>query len=455
VANEQFIATASQRDTLLALAETYGYAPTGYKNATCFITLYNNSGSIVSIPAGTRVTGEVIGETADNENSVNTVTFTTLNTISVPAAVGGARGEVFVLAEEGEYNTVEANNIYGVILGESTGAADQTFNIEDDPIIADSIEVYVESGITYKKWTKVQHLIDYGPNDAVFTTRFDKDNRVFVLFGDGISGAIPTAYATIRAKYTVGGGTIGNVANSTIDTLAYVPGLSETQTAALAGIIDVENTSPGVGGSEPESNDSIRRNAPKFLRTIGRAITLDDYVNLALSVENCGKANAVSSGYTSVTLYVAPQRDDNDGDATPGVDSLGAATAEWNTLRDSVASYLSSRTLAGVSVTITQPTYVPITIGVEYVRDPAYTVAQAQANLKAALVDNFSYNYVNFGELITAQDIEFVIQNIPGIARAKTNFLYKSGGSSGLSQIQALPNEVLTFSEADVLLEAI
>jgi hypothetical protein len=78
VANEQFIATASQRDTLLALAETYGYAPTGYKNATCFITLYNNSGSIVSIPAGTRVTGEVIGETADNENSVNTVTFTTL-----------------------------------------------------------------------------------------------------------------------------------------------------------------------------------------------------------------------------------------------------------------------------------------------------------------------------------------------------------------------------------------
>ncbi|MFN9957499.1 MAG: hypothetical protein ACK55I_30705, partial [bacterium] len=90
-----------------------------------------------------------------------------------------------------------------------------------------------------------------------------------------------------------------------------------------------------------------------------------------------------------------------------------------------------------------------------YVRDPAYTVAQAQANLKAALVDNFSYNYVNFGELITAQDIEFVIQNIPGIARAKTNFLYKSGGSSGLSQIQALPNEVLTFSEADVLLEAI
>lgn len=449
VANEQFIATATQRDTLLSLAETYGYTPTGYKNATCFVTFYNNSGTQVILPAGTRVTGEVVGETA-----VQTVTFTTLADATVPAATGGARGESLILCEEGAYNTVEANSPYGAVVGQSDGTADQTFNLDDDPVVSDSIEVYVESGNTFKKWTRVQHLIDFGPNDAVFTTRFDKDNKIFILFGDGVSGAIPTIHATVRAAYTVGGGTVGNVSENIINTLDYVPGLSESQTTALAGVIDVANTSIGTGGAEPESDDSIRRNAPKFLRTLGRAITLDDYENLALSVDNCGKAKAVSSGYTSVTLYIAPERDDNDGDATPGL-AAGVVTSEWTSMRDSVASFLADRTLAGVTITYTQPTYVPVTMNIQYTRDPAYTQATAENNLRAALVNNFSYNYVEFGELITAQDVEFVIQNIPGIRRAKVQFLYKSGGTPSLSQIQALNNEVLTFAEPDILLEVI
>jgi len=450
VANEQFIATATQRDTILAIAETYGYAPSGYKNATTFVTFYNNSGSIVTIPAGTRIQGEVITDTA-----VRVVTFSTLEALQVPAFANGARGEEFTLCEEGEYNTVEAGNVYGALLGSSDGTSDQTFDIDDDPVVADSIEVYVESGNTFKKWTRVQHLIDFGPNDSVFTTRYDKNNRLFVLFGDGISGAIPTVHAAIRVKYTVGGGNLGNVAAGTLDNLVYVPGLSESQIAALSGVIDVANLDSATGGSDPESNDSIRRNAPKFLRTTGRAITLEDYENLALSVDNCGKAKAVSSGWTSVTLYVAPERDDNDGEATPGVDDVGAATLEWTNLRDTIVSFLSDRTLAGVSLTITRPTYVPVTMNIQYTRDPQYTTAVAESNLRSALVDNFSYNYVNFGELVTAQDIEFVVQNIPGITRAKCQFLFKSGGTPSLSQIQALDNEVLVFSEADILLEVL
>jgi uncharacterized phage protein gp47/JayE len=448
IANEQFIATATQRDTILAIAETYGYAPSGYKNATTFITFYNNSNAAVTIPAGTRVQGEVVTDTA-----VQVITFTTVEEVQVAAFANGARGEEFTLCEEGQYNTVEAGNVYGALLGSSDGTADQTFDIDDDPVVSDSIEVYVESGNTFKKWTKVQHLIDYGPNDSVFTTRYDKDNRIFVLFGDGVSGAIPTVHAAIRAKYTIGGGSVGNVAAGTINNLVYVPGLSESQIAALSGVVDVANLDGATGGSDPESNDSIRRNAPKFLRTTGRAITLEDYENLALSVDNCGKAKAVSSGWTSVTLYIAPERDDNDGDANPGVDGTGAATIEWNNLRDTVTTFLSDRTLAGVSLTITRPTYVPVTMNIQYTRDPQYTVATAEGNLRSALVDNFSYNYVNFGELLTAQDVEFVIQNIPGITRAKCQFLFKSGGTPSLTQIQALDNEVLVFSEADILLE--
>ncbi len=452
IANENYLATATQRDSILSIAETYGYAPSGYSNALVNVTFYNNSTSQVSIPAGTRVSADII-----TDDAVNTVTFTTLQTATVPIFANNARGETTVLCEEGKYIAVEAGNVYGPLLGASDGSAEQTFDIDDDPVVLDSINVWVESGNTFKQWTRVQHLIDYGPNDAVYTVRFDSDNRLFVVFGDGVSGAIPTIHAAVRATYTVGGGTLGNVKTALITTLDYIPGLSEQQIAAIAGVIDVNNTSIGAGGINPESNNSIRTNAPLFLRAQNRAITIDDYQNLALAVENCGKAKAVSSGYTSVTLYVAPRREDVDGEATPGIEvisNVDTPTIEWTNLRDSVVSFLSDKTLAGVTLTITQPTYVAVTMNVQYKLDPAFTTAVAERTLKQAIISNFGYNYLSFGELVTAQDVEYVVQNLPGILRAKCRFLYKTGGSPSLVSIQALDNEILTFAESAIILES-
>lgn len=109
------------------------------------------------------------------------------------------------MAYEGELNTVEANDVYGVLLGTSDAEPSQQFVIEDFPVVTDSVEIYVQGGTAWKKWQRVTHLIDYSANDAVFTTRLTEDNEVVVIFGDGISGAIPTFQTAIRAKYIVGG----------------------------------------------------------------------------------------------------------------------------------------------------------------------------------------------------------------------------------------------------------
>jgi uncharacterized phage protein gp47/JayE len=450
IANEAFIATATQRDSILAIAETYGYAPSGYKNSLVQVTFYNNSNAPITLPVGTRVSGEVLVNDAVIE-----VTFTTITQAVVPAFANSTRGEVTVLAEEGISNTVEANSPYGVLLGTSDGSADQTFDVDDFPVVSDSIEVYVESGNTYKKWTKVQHLLDFGPNDAVYTTRFDKDNNVFILFGDGISGAIPTFQAAIRCAYTIGGGSVGNITTNVINNLDYIPGLSESQVTAIAGVIDVDNLTTAIGGAEAESNDSIRNNAPLYLRAQNRAITLDDFENLATSVTNVGKANAVGSSYTSVTLYIAPRRDNEDGDPKPGLNDDDTVTVEWTSIRDAVRDYLADKMLAGVTLTITKPTYVPVTMNIQYKLNPQYTTVVAEKALKQALVDNFGYNYVPFGAFISAQDIEYVLANVPSITRPKVQFLFKTGASPSLNSIQGLDNEILSFSEADIILEAI
>lgn len=455
IANEGFITTATQRESILAIAETYGYVPTGYQNSLIDITFYNNSSSPVTIPAGTRVSGNVT-----IEDAVYTATFTTKASVIVPAFATGVRGQAIAFAYEGISNTVEAASPYGSLLGSSNGQPDQTLLIEDFPVVSDSIAVYVQSGTAYKKWTEVKHLLDYGPNDTVYSTRLDKDNNVYVVFGDGVSGAIPTRLASIRAAYTIGGGTLGNIATSIVDTITYVPGLSESQTVALNGTIDVTNTSNGLGGSEPESDDSIRNNAPAYLNSQNRAVTLGDMENLALSVNNCGKARAIASSWTAVTMYLAPSRDINDPDPTPGLVETATPgvyeqTVEWTSLRDEVKTYLADKVLVGTTMTYVKPTYKPIYIGINYTLDTTYTEEDTTKAIKKALLDNFSYNYVAFGDTVNAEDIVYVLQGVPGCKKPRVTFLYIVGGTPSIADITAADYEILTFSENDIIVATV
>ena len=152
---------------------------------------------------------------------------------------------------------------------------------------------------------------------------------VSISFGDGISGSIPTNYSEIRARYVVGGGSIGNISLDTINTIVYIPGLSEGQTTAIQGVVTVTNSSVGIGGSDPESNDLIRVAAPAALRSGNRAVTLQDYADLALSVSGVGKANATAAVWTSVTVYLAPSRTALDTDIAPGLDETETPTVEY------------------------------------------------------------------------------------------------------------------------------
>jgi hypothetical protein len=93
-------------------------------------------------------------------------------------------------------------------------------------------------------------------------------------------------------------------------------------------------------------------------------------------------------------------------------------------------------------------------MNIQYKLDPAFTTAVAERTLKQALISNFGYNYVNFGERVSVQDVEYIVNNLPGILRAKCQYLFKTGGSQGIAIIQALDNEILSFAESDIILEA-
>jgi hypothetical protein len=448
-ANEAFIATATQRESVLNLSQTYGYIPAGYRNSNLNVTFTNTSeDTVVSLPAGTVVSGDVI--IAD---TVQTVYFTTQADVSSDPAVDG--GVLTVAAKEGRSVSLvsDAANAYGELVGSSDGTPNQIFQLLENPVVDGSISVYVRSGSSsYSKWRQVQHMIDYGPSEQVFTVSEDAYNNVYVTFGNGISGLIPTNFSEIRVQYQVGGGQIGNVAPQTVTTIEYIPGVSANDLVSIQSYLTPNNDNVGVDGADPDSLDLIRALAPLYLRSNTRAVTLEDFKSIALGVSGSGKAKAVADIWTSVALYLAPSRTISDPDLHPGLEADNyTPTTGWIDLATRTSAALADKTLIGTTVVVHPPEYVDVIIALQYSKLPQYTNAEVEKNIKAALIAEYSYYNMDFGDTLYQQDIEYVLQQTNGVKTAKVTVLHIEGGS-GLGTITSDPGQILRLQEANISL---
>jgi predicted phage baseplate assembly protein len=329
-----------------------------------------------------------------------------------------------------------------------------SFELLETPVVDGTVVVYIEEGSSYSKWTQVEHIVDYGPYDQVFTVKSDANNVASIYFGDGISGQMPVNGSQIRVQYTVGGGAINNVLPGTLVNIDYVPGLTSNELTALQSVITVSNQETALGGSDPEPLSQIRYAAPLALRSNNRAITLQDFANLASQVSGVGKAKAKADVWTSVTLYIAPTRVATDTDIAPGLDGTGMTqngdpTIELTTISANTVSFLADKTLIGTSVTVQPPTYVDAIITVQYVKFPQYTTVEIETALKTTVVTSFGYTNNDFGQTIYPQDIEYSLQQIPGIKTSKVTALHRQG-DSGLTTLVGEANEIFRFQEANI-----
>jgi Baseplate J-like protein len=419
-ANENSIYTATQRNSVLNIAQTFGYIPAGYRQSYVNLTFYNSGLTDQLIPAGTVVSGQVT--TGD---VVQTLYFTTTSSATVVAGTSNA-----VLATEGQLISLvspTALPTYGELIGTSDGSPNQSYMVLHKPVIDGSIDIFVQDGDIYSQWTQVQHLTDYGSSDLIYTTYSDENNNIFITFGDGVSGAIPVPYSQIRATYIVGGGDVGNIGTNIATNISYVPGLTDSQVTALKGTITVTNNTSAIAGSDPESTDQIRISAPASLRSANRAVTLKDFADLALSVNNVGKANAAAAVWTSVTLYIAPTRNAGTTDLQPGLNPDNSASSEYTTLAANVSSYMANKLLIGSSLTIQPPTYVDVVLSILYALDPKYKQSDVTNSILTTLNTKYGYNGVSFQETIYPQDIESALNGLPGVKTVRVNALYRYG----------------------------
>jgi hypothetical protein len=224
-------------------------------------------------------------------------------------------------------------------------------------------------------WNPEQDLLGSGASDPVFVVEIESDGTASLRFAtpadpnssETTNGMVPESGTAFVANYRIGNGTAGNVG---AESLIYL-------SAVDARIQSCTNPLPASGGTDPETNDQIRRRAPQaFLSqdpsAIQRSVTMSDYEAVAENNPQVDQAVASlrwTGSWYSVFIAVEPT---GGGNLTPSLQK---------TLKKTVERYR----LAGQDLQLESPQYVSLQITLGVLVDPNYFQSDVEQSLLQVL----------------------------------------------------------------------
>ncbi len=285
-------------------------------------------------------------------------------------------------------NTVEviqAETIENEVLGGTDGSVSQEFQLENSPVLHGTLELEIDEGIREPSeddapWIEVADFLGSGPESRHYVL-----NRTTgeIQFGDGERGRIPVGNVenpnanVIAASYRSGGGTIGNLpAGRLITLVTSVEGIDEN---------GVTNLRPAFGARDEESTAEAQVRARRQLSSRNRAVTTEDFEELAKRAANVKRATALPLHHPkfpgvpvpgAVTVVVVP--DSAGPRPTPNEDTLRA-----------VCRCLDKRRLLTTEVHVVKPTYHPVEVRGEVVANSDADLGEVREALRQDLLDYF------------------------------------------------------------------
>ena len=315
---------------------------------------------------------------------------------------------------------VHAETISDEVIGMSEGVPGQSFELGRHPVVpgGEPFVVEIASGSGWDAWTEVDSFAGCGPEDRVVAIDRTAGLVHFppaVREPDGSLrhyGAVPPAGSPVRVpQYRTGGGPTGNVAARALSVLR----------SSIPFVNSVENRRAAHGGVAPETIEQAKLRGPLALRTRDRAITAEDYEQLAkraapdIARVRCIPANGPDEAGGVRVLVVPAAVPDKDQrltfeDLVPDEETLSV-----------VASYLDARRPVGTRVVVEPPYYRGVTVVAQLTTRPRVSREALKRNALRALYEYFDPIRGGpdgegwpFGRPVQAGEVHAVLQRLAG-----------------------------------------
>ena len=279
---------------------------------------------------------------------------------------------------------LHATTLRDEVLGNTMGTPSQSFRTRQTPVLpGQKLEVCEpvvpnmphlrrDGDKMWVEWKAVDHFLHSGPKDRHYT--IDRQTGA-ISFGNGKRGIVPPPGISnvVLKEYRIGGGSIGNVPPASITqlrtTIPYIP--------------KVVNLVPSWGGADNESEECFVSRALRLMRHRNRAVTYEDYEDLALAASPLvAQARCVPSYDLANDPHGQRKRS--------GILSLiilsraGSDTQPKpdRALLQLVWSHLKTITPPDIDICVVPPRYVPVDVNVEVVLQSDAVPAVIEQNIQ-------------------------------------------------------------------------
>lgn len=241
-----------------------------------------------------------------------------------------------------------------------------------------------------ESWVLVETFAKSKPTDKHFMVSVDESLNPYIMFGDGTFGKKPAAGAKItNVVFYLTNGSQGNVKSNTITSVPSV--ISSSITDAT-----VSNAYDAGGGSNYENFTMLKEHIPLSVKTLGVAITKEDFESLAMLVDGVNKAKADYECGRKLTVYISP-------------DGGAVASSE---LISRVYNLLSQRAPMTTWLKVKSAGKVQIILEMDVTGKKSYKTAEIQIQILTALYNAYSPEQAEIGGSVRVSDIYALIDNL-------------------------------------------
>ncbi len=294
VANEMFIDSATTRNAIISLSKLVGYTPksrTGAKANVNISVTPNDAPANITVAKNTLFNSVIDGVnyTFLTDKSYSTTTNSDNSTVTI-SNVSLIQGDP--LTYRYTANTKDSSQRF-TIPNRGVDHSTVTVSIKENSFTTD-----------LSPYTRATDLLEINSTSNVFFIEEGSDFKTEIKFGDGVLGRKLKTGNIVIMDYNISDGVLGNGANN----------FTVATTAGGYSTVSLSTNSKAEGGSDEETINSIRFNAPRHYNTQNRAVTKDDYKRIILrdyplaeSIVVYGGEEADPPEYGKVFIGVKPK----------------------------------------------------------------------------------------------------------------------------------------------------